>query len=152
MIRRLESRDCALVRQYGAVLAAQYYPELIMDIDKAHQLVHDLVGDETHYAYVCGKPGEPTAALLARRGAGVWSTKPSAAVMLWYSTVPGQGVTLLRHFRNWVKEDGRIVMAGWCEDYHIRVHDAYRIQEIASRVGFKRRGGAFLYFPRGAKV
>lgn len=152
MIRRLESKDCAAIRQHGAVLAASYYPELIMDIDKAHQIVHDFVGDDGHYAFVCGKPGEPTAALLARRSAGMWCTKPSAAVLLWYSKVPGQGLTLLRHFRDWVREDGRIVMAGWCEDYNIRVHEAYRIQEIASSVGFIRRGGAFLYFPRGAKA
>lgn len=152
MIRRLESKDCARVRQCGSALASEYYPELIMDIDKAHQIVHDFVGDETHYAFVCGEPGTPTAALLARRNAGVWCTKPTAAVMLWYSEVPGEGASLLRHFRDWVKEDGRIIMAGWCEDYVIRVHEAYRIQQIASRVGFQRRGGAFLYFPKGAKV
>lgn len=150
MIRKLESRDCAPVRQRGAVLAAQYYPELILDIDKSHKLVHDFVGDESHYAFVCGKVGEPTAALLARRNAGVWCTKSSAMVMLWYSDVPGQGAALLRHFRDWVKEDGRIVMAGWSEDYHMPTDTRLLIKELAANIGFTRRAGSLIYFPRGA--
>lgn len=147
----MTSDDVPLVRHKAQVLASTMYPELIPDIDKMHWLLRESMQSTNHYAHVVGAPGEPGAALIARTSNNLWALRRHASILLWYSEIPGAGAKLLRHFRNWVKEQGNsIVLAGFSSDW-IVLDD--RPLKLASRAGFKQRGeGMYAFYPRGPKV
>jgi len=134
-------RDQPAVRRHAERLAATYYPEMIPDVDKEVALLRS-----ADYARVIGPVEEPTAMLVARTGDNVWATKRHASILLWYSRVPGQGILLMRDFKLWVREQG-LLMAGLIDDYGMPA----ATQLILSALGFTTRGGALVYFPRGAK-
>ena len=145
IIRNIDIKDSAIVRAKAQTMAATMYPELIPDIDKMHWLVRDACLTETSYARVVGPIGEPGAVLIARTANNLWAMKKHASIMCWYSDIPGAGLALLRDFRRWVKETNGIVVAGFNDDCDL----ALEAKMVALRVGFVRRGGAYLYFPRG---
>lgn len=143
--------DGPMLRAKAQIYAATMYPELIPDIEKIHWIVRAATNEsETHYVRVVGPPGAPQAALLARVENNLWAMKKHASVLLWYSEIPGAGAMLLRGFRNWVKTQKQIVLAGFIADW-VQVDD--RPLMLADRIGFKRRGdGGLIYFPRGRKA
>jgi hypothetical protein len=146
--RPLEIADGALIRAKAQRMAVVMYPELIPDIEKIHWLVRSATTEMSHYARTVGAVGEPKAVLIARVNPNLWAMKKHATILLWYSELPGGGATLLREFRDWVKEQGNIVMAGFEADW---IAFDERPFQLAERIGFKRRGeGAFIYFPRGS--
>lgn len=151
MIRKLTSDDIATVRTKGVVLAASMYPELIPDIDKMHWLLRDALQTDNHYAQVVGPQGAPCGALIARTSNNLWAMRRHASILLWYSELPGLGAALLRHFRNWVREQGSsVVFAGFSSDW---VLTDRRPLKLAERIGFKQRGeGLYVFHPRGAKA
>ena len=149
MIRRIEVADSPLVRTTLQTLAARMYPELISDIEKVHWLIRDAVSSTKHYAKCVGPVGEPKAVLIARVQNNTWALKKSATVLLWYSEIPGAGAKLLRDFREWVKTDHHIVMAGLSCDWCLTDD---RVLAMVERCGFKERGrGSFVFFPAGDK-
>lgn len=124
------------------------YPELISDIEKVHWLVRDVTSSTKHFARVVGEKGDPKAVLVAHAGENVWAMKRHATIMVWYSEIPGAGAKLLREFREWVKAERNIVLAGFSCDW-VMMDD--RPLKLASRIGFKQRGeGTYLFFPRGS--
>lgn len=143
--------DGPMLRAKAQIYAATMYPELIPDIEKIHWLVRAATNEsETHYAQVVGPLGSPQAALLARVENNVWAMRKSAAILLWYSEVPGAGAMLLRRFRDWVKAQKQVVIAGFAADW-VQVDE--RPLLLAERIGFKRRGeGGYFLFPRGRKA
>lgn len=133
------------------IYAATMYPELIPDIEKIHWLIRACTTDkEASYSRVVGPAGSPGAALLTHTENNRWAMKKHAAVLLWYSEIPGAGAALLRGFRNWVKTQKQIVLAGFEADW-VSIDD--RPLQLAHRIGFERRGdGGFVYFPKGRKA
>jgi hypothetical protein len=143
--------DGPVLRARAQIYAATMYPEFIPDIDKIHWLVRACTNEkDAHYSRVLGKPGEPQAAILTRTENNLWAMKKHTVILLWYSDIPGGGAFLLRGFRDWVKAQKQIVLAGFVHDW---VHVDERPLHLAERIGFKRRGeGGFFLFPRGAKI
>jgi hypothetical protein len=133
------------------IYAATMYPELIPDIDKIHWLVRACTNEkEANYSRVVGPLGSPRAALLTRTENNLWAMKKHAAVLLWYSDLPGAGALLLRGFRDWVAAHKQVVIAGFNADW-AQIDE--RPLLLADRIGFKRRGeGGYVYFPRGSKT
>lgn len=142
--------DGSMLIAKAQIYAATMYPEMIPDIEKIHWLVRTCTNEkEAHYSRVVGPVGAPQAAILTRTENNMWAMKKHAAVMLWYSEIPGAGALLLRGFRNWLNTQKQIVVAGFNADW-VSVDD--RPLLLAERIGFKRRGdGGFAYFPRGRK-
>lgn len=140
-----------MLRAKAQTYAATMYPELIPDIDKMHWLVRNAIQSTDHYSRVVGPVGEPKAALITQTSNNIWAMKKHAAVMLWYSEIPGAGAALLRDFRNWVRTQHYIVLAGFVADW---VSFDERPLVLAERIGFKRRGegGFFLTQPRRKKA
>jgi hypothetical protein len=152
MIARLPTvEDGPMLRAKAQIYAATMYPELIPDIEKIHWLVRTATNEtETNYARAVGPVGSPQAAILTRTENNLWAMKKNASVLLWYSEIPGAGAMLLRGFRDWVKAQKHIVLAGFEADW-VQVDN--RPLLLAERIGFKRRGdGGYVYFPRGAKI
>lgn len=145
MIRGLTVADFGEVRRHAEALAVNRYPELIPSIDKMHALLTALRTDDKAYAKVIGTEGAPEAALIARTGENLWATRRHAAVLLWYTTRPGLGVALLRDFRRWALGQKAIQVAGMMDDFGMDE----RTIRLVERVGFVKRGGALLLFPRG---
>lgn len=139
--------DGHLLLAKAQIYAATMYPEMIPDIDKIHWLIRACTNDkEASYSRVVGPVGSPQAAILTRTENNIWAMKKHAAVLLWYSEIPGAGATLLRGFRDWVKTQKHVVLAGFNADW-VSVNDRPLI--LAERIGFKRRGdGGFMFFPR----
>jgi hypothetical protein len=151
MIARLpKAEDGPLLRAKVQIYAATMYPEFVPDIEKIHWLVRSCTNEsKTHYCRVVGAPGAPKAAILTRTQENLWAMKKNAAILLWYSDIPGMGAMLLRGFRDWVRTEKHVVAAGFSADW-ISMDD--RPLMLADRIGFKRRGdGGFFYFPRGSK-
>ena len=147
IIRVPDVADAGLLSAKAQTYAATMYPELIPDIEKIHWLVRDCTHQpNVHYSRVMGKPGEPTAAILTRTENNLWAMKKHASVVLWYSEIPGAGAALLRGFRNWVKTQKHVVMAGFNADWVMA--DARPLM-LAHRIGFTKRGEGMYVFHRG---
>jgi hypothetical protein len=142
--------DGSLLLAKAQIYAATMYPELIPDIEKIHYLVRAATYDKESYSRVVGPVGAPQAVLLTRTENNLWAMKKHAAVLLWYSDIPGAGAMLMRGFRDWVKTQKQIVIAGFSADW-VQLDKGPLL--LAERIGFKRRGdGAYLYFPRGRRA
>lgn len=142
--------DGPLLRAKAQILAATMYPEFIPDIEKIHWLVRSCTNDKSHYSRVVGEPGAPKAAILTRTQDNLWAMKKHVAVLLWYSEIPGMGATLLRGFRDWVREEKHVLVAGFAADW---LSMDERPLLLADKIGFKRRGeGGFFFYPRGSKA
>ena len=150
--RAIEIEDGPMLRAKAQIYAATMYPEFVPDIEKIHWLIRSVTNDkDKHYSRVVGKVGEPRAAIITWTANNVWAMRQNAAILLWYSEIPGAGATLLRGFRDWVKTQKHVVMAGLSADW-LAIDD--RPLKLAERIGFKRRGeGGFALFPRtGSKA
>lgn len=146
-IRGMELLDQPSVRVAGEALAARYYPELIPDIDREVQLLGSLRFDTSCYTKVIGPVGNPDAALIARTGTNLWALRRHATILLWYSKKPGAGYALLKDFVKWTTGQKHVVLAGVIDDFGMRSG----VIALLRRAGFIQRGGAHLFFPRGAK-
>ncbi len=146
MIRAVETADLPVIRAAGEALAVKLYPELIPAIDKEVDLLRQLATDTTQYAKAVGKPGEPRAVLVAKTGDNLWATRRHATILLWYSEIPGAGAALLRDFREWVRGQKSMALAGLMDDFGFDD----RLKKLLQREEFVERGGAYVFFPRGA--
>jgi hypothetical protein len=133
------------------ILAATMYPEFIPDIAKIHWLIRAATQEKDgNYSRVVGPKGDPKGAIITRTANNLWAMKKHASVVLWYSELPGGGAALLRGFRDWVKTQPQIVLAGFYADW---LSFDERPLLLAERIGFARRGdGGRFYFPRGSKA
>lgn len=139
--------DLASVRMKGEAIAAGYYPELIPDIGREHDLLKTMFQDSSHYARCIGPKEAPEAALIAHSSDNVWALHRHATILLWYSDKPGAGYKLLRDFRSWVSGQKKMILAGFMDDFGM---DA-RMVAVLRRAGFIQRGCAYVHFPRGPK-
>ena len=128
-------------------MAGEFYPEMIPDIDRMDALLRQLRADTTQYARVVGPVGAPTAVLTTHTSGNLWASRKHSTVLLWYADRPGEGFALLKDFRQWVRDQKSITLAGFMDDFGI---DA-RLVAALRRFGFIQRGGCYAYFPRGAK-
>lgn len=146
-IRGLEMADLASVRIRGEAIAAGYYPELIPDIGREHDLLSSMFQDSSHYTKCIGPKESPEAVLVAQSGDNVWALRRHSVILLWYSVKPGAGFKLLRDYKSWVGRQKQMVLAGFMDDFGM----SPRMDPILKRTGFTKRGCAHVLFPRGAK-
>jgi hypothetical protein len=124
-----------------ALEQAELYPRMRPDTDKMKALIVDSISAPRHYAIVV-QEHQVDGVLLAFTSNNAWAQRQNCAVMLWVSKVPGEGATLLRSFRDWVKGRRAIRVAGFAPDVELDP----RVWILAERIGFERHGGAYLLY------
>jgi len=130
-----------------ALEQSQRYLALRPDHDKIKGQISLAISSAQHFCWVvenihhrvCG-------VLLAMGGDNLWAQRQFCAVNLWVSKKPGGGAALLRCFRNWVMGRPAIRVAGIMPDLDVDP----RAWDLAQRIGFKKQGGGYLLYTRGA--
>lgn len=123
--------------------AQESYPRLKPDVEKMSGLVIEAISTSRHYAWVAERDdGKVRGAIIGLTNNNAWAQRQNCAVMFWVSLIPGAGATLLRGFRDWVKERRAIRVAGFAPDIDLDP----RVWILAERIGFERHGGAYLLY------
>ena len=118
------------------------YTKLIADKNKIRNLVIDSISAAKNYSLVVELNNRIEGVLLAFTSNNSWAQRQNCAVMLWVSSVPGAGASMLRQFRNWILSRRAIKVAGFAPDIDVDP----RVWMLANRIGFKQHGGAFLLY------
>jgi len=87
-----------------------------------------------HFNWVTEKDGKVVAAVIAHVSHGFWFEKLQASVLLYYTTVPGCGLPLLREFARWVKSRSAIKLA----IFELEPGVDPRLVKFLKRLGFLR--------------
>ena len=119
------------------------YPYLKPDRDRMSILFRTAVSQpSTHYAAVVQDGDDVTGCIAAMQGQNVWARKNHMAILLWVSKTPGEGARLLRMFKRWTDTRPTVRLAGFHPDIDVDP----RALKLAERIGFKRYGGAQIYY------
>lgn len=143
MIRKAKQSDSHDIFEMSRRLCKESYPQLAVDVARLSGVLKVALLDDKHFAWVSvNETGEIRGALIALTEDNLWAQRKRSNVVVWTSSVPGDGVALLRAFRNWVKEGRSIKLAG----LYIDVDVDPRTLILADRVGFKKHGSAQILF------
>jgi hypothetical protein len=125
-----------------AVEYARAYP-LRPDKEKMMQLITEAISAARNYVVVSvDSIGKIKGALVAMGGENVWAKKQSCNIMFWATTIPGDGVEMLRRFRKWLDARQVVRVAGFAPDLEVDP----RTWMIVKRLGFLPHGGAYLWY------
>jgi hypothetical protein len=143
MIRQATLADMPAILLLARQLATTYYPRLKWDPSRSASQLRAAISSARHFAQV----GEHTSgaiasALIAVVNDGWWHQRCASAVLLWTSSVPGQGSKLLREYRTWCDSRAIIKVSGFSPDCDV---DS-RVWLLAGRLGYKLYGGAYLRY------
>lgn len=94
-----------------------------------------------HFLWVAEKDGKVVAAVAAHVGPGFWFQRLQASVLLYYTTVPGCGLPLLREFARWVKSRPAIKLA----IFELEPGVDSRLIKFLKRLGFNRESQNLTY-------
>jgi hypothetical protein len=140
MIRPATLSDAAAI--FGmAVLEAEKYEMLTLDSKKIRRGITQAISGANHFCQVSVNDGRVDGVLIGLTSHNLWAERRNCFVALWRAKVPGQGLQLLRAFKEWVQSRRVIRVAGFVPDSN---HIDSRAYLIAERIGFTRCGGAYL--------
>lgn len=125
-----------------AVKQTENYPMLKPDLDKIKSNIKLAISSPKHIVLVFDNQGEVTGTIAGITNDNMWAQRQNCHIVLWYAKQPGTGRALLVYLREWVKTRRVIKVAGMMPDFDL---DS-RVLKIAERAGFKRHGGAFLWY------
>lgn len=117
-------------------------PELRPDIEKIHGVLKTVIGDSRHFAWVSEDRHGVSGLLLGVTNDNLWAQRRNNAIVAWSAEIPGDGVAMLRHYRDWIKSSRSIKMAGIVDDFGVDP----RALKIAQRAGFEKHGGCYLLY------
>lgn len=123
--------------------ACELYPKLVPDIKKIRAVLIEAISSPANFAYVSDDEGEITGVLIGLTGKNLWAQRQNCFIPMWLSSKPGEGVMLLRRFKQWLITRRGIRVAGFSPD--ISEIDP-RTWELVELLGFKRYGGAYLLY------
>ena len=118
----------------------KHFPWLRPDTSKIKNIIVECVSSKQHYAKLIGRQGEVVSVLIAYTLENVWAEKRCSNVMLWLSLVGGEGVKLLRDYRNWVNSRPVLRFAG----FDPQIDWSPRTSDLLIHTGFQKYGGSFL--------
>lgn len=140
MIRPAILTDRAEMLALGRELAKDY--PLRFESERAYEALTQAIGNRKHFAWVVEENGGVHGMLVALTGDNLWAQRMNSNIVAWVSQVPGEGLALLREYRNWVRSRRGIKVAGMCVDSR----NPDPVRTILRRVGFEDRGGANYLF------
>jgi N-acetylglutamate synthase-like GNAT family acetyltransferase len=94
-----------------------------------------------HFLWVAEEDGKVVAAVAAHVSPGFWFQKLQASVLLYYTTVPGCGLALLREFARWVKSRPAIKIAV----FELEPDVDPRLVKFLKKAGFSRQSQNLTY-------
>jgi hypothetical protein len=120
------------------------YPRLKPNLQKMRKVLIETISSAKHFCWVsCGELGTPSGVIVAAVSENMWAQRQSCNVVLWIAEIAGDGVRLLRELKNWITSRRAIKVAGFAPD----TDDIDpRVWQLASMMGFKRYGGAYLFY------
>jgi len=109
---------------------------------KIMQLITEAISTARNYMLVSEEDGVIKGALVALGGENVSANTQSCHILFWATTIPGDGVGMLRRFRKWLDARQIVRVAGFAPDMDVDP----RTWNIAQRLGFLPYGGAYLWY------
>jgi len=143
MIRPATLHDVDAIFVIG-MSEADEYRYLRADPDKIRKGIIQAISAAKHFAWVSENDGGGIdGALIGLTSHNLWAKRQNCLVALWYSQKVGDGKKLLQVFKTWVRGRLAIRVAGFVSDSD---HIDARAWVLAERMGFKRYGGAYLFY------
>lgn len=118
----------------------EHYP-LRKDQSRVFSLLTEAISSAQHFVWVA-EDTDVKGVLIGLTSDNLWAQRKNCNIVAWISKIPGAGAALLREFRDFVKSRPAIKVAGACPDLDVDP----RVWTLAERIGFKRRGGAYVLF------
>lgn len=127
-----------------AVHEVRKYEKLRPSAEKIRKGIIEAISTARHFVWVCvDTQDRPNGVLIGLTGDNLWAQRQNCNIVLWVSDIPGEGVKLLRQFRNWIQSRRAIKIAGFAPD----TDDIDpRVWKLVQKMGFKRYGGAYLLY------
>ncbi len=124
--------------------SCKLYPRLKFDRDKVVKVATEVISSARHFCWVSvSEHGHVKGAIVGATSENMWAQRQSCHIPLWVSDIPGEGVKLLRELKNWITSRRAVKVAGFAPD----TDDIDpRVWKLASMLGFKRYGGAYLFY------
>lgn len=101
-----------------------------------------------HFMWVAEDDGKVVAAVAAHVSQGFWFEKMQCSVLLYYTTVPGAGVPLLKEFSKWVKSRSGIKIAV----FSMEPEADPKLIRVLKRMGFNRESTSLSYIREVSNV
>jgi len=139
MIRRAIVSDFAQCNAI-ALRCAEAYPDLRPSAVSIRKLFDECVSGARNFAVVSECNGKIVGCLFAISYDHLWAQKQSSCVLLWRCESSGDGVKMLKQYREWVDSRAAIRRAGFQFDCEI----SERVFPVLERCGFKKVGGCYL--------
>ena len=144
MIRPATLMDVATVLAIAQREAKVKYPRLKSDVDKMRKVLIEVISSARNFCWVsCDEDGDVAGAIVAATSENMWAQRQSCHIPMWITTVPGDGVKLLRELKKWITSRRAVKVAGFAPDTD---NIDPRVWKLASMLGFKRCGGAYLLY------
>lgn len=127
-----------------ALREVKRYPRLRPDAQKMRKSLIQIVSAAKHFCWVSEDDDKcVTGALVAITNENLWAQRQSSNILMWVADVRGDGIKLLREFRDWIRSRRAVKVAGFAPD-----NDDIdpRVWKLAEMMGFKRCGGAYLLY------
>lgn len=144
MIRPATLADLETVLGIAEAEAAIRYPRLKSDTGKMRKVLIQIISSAKHFCWVSvTRDDAVTGAIVAITNENLWAQRQSSNVIMWVSDIPGDGMKLLRALRGWITDRRAVKVVGFAPD----TNDVDpRVWNLAERLGFKRYGGAYLFY------
>lgn len=94
-----------------------------------------------HFVWVAEDDGKVVAAVVACVQQSFWYEKMSCSVLLYFTTVKGAGLPLIREFARWVKSRSGIKVA----EFTLEPNVDPRLLKVLRRIGFTRQSISLSY-------
>ena len=104
MIRIATPDDIDSLVKFGVqALDEHAYKGLVLSKARIREVAIECVSSPSHFCWVSTERGVIVAALSALVSEQMFHDRKQANVIQFYSTKPGEGVKLLRHFLHWAR-------------------------------------------------
>jgi hypothetical protein len=144
MIRPATLADVDAILVIADMEVRPKYPHLNPDKKKMQKALIEMISSAKHFCWVSFHPeGRVTGAIIGAVNQNMWAQRQCCNIPLWVSDISGDGVKLLQELKNWITSRRAIKVAGFAPD----TDDIDpRVWKLASMLGFKRYGGAYLFY------
>jgi hypothetical protein len=123
------------------------YPHLRPNESSIKNLFYECVSGSRNFSLVSCVDGKIVGCLFALSFDHIWAQKQASSILIWSCEISGEGVALLRMYRQWIDSRPAIRVGG----LQIDIDLAERVQHALEYCGFARKGGCFLRIKGGDK-
>ena|SRR3990167_1235913 len=141
MIRKATPADIEMIVALGIeALSRGAYPNLVISHGKVYAMARQCISSAQNFSWVAERDGKVVGAVSALVHECTFHEGQKASVVQVYTTVPGEGIKLVRAFLRWARARPAIKMISFTLE-----HDADpRIGTMLRRLGVGRELRVFL--------